>query len=647
MTMIMGTGEPARVDDWAAIPGPLAEMIRHHIGARSSVGCSIVVVGEVWGGLAVHSTRPAPLAADTESRLRNFADLVATAIANSDTRAEVTRLAQEQAALRRVATLVARGTGPDSVFRAVADEVGAFMGCDTAAIVRFEADGWATVMGAHRARRAPGTRFEPEPGYVVASVQSTGQAARFDTDDPAAAGMPDAVRAEGIRSGLAAPIVVNGDLWGTITVASLDGPIPGSTEQRLADFTELVATAISNSEARADVARLAEEQAALRRVATLVARGVPADALFGGMCEEVEAVVGSEVTVVVRFEADGTVTIMGTDADRHPVGARLDLDPDYVVAEVHRTGRAARFDADDPASPDMPEVIRGESVRSALASPIVVEGQLWGAITTASRERRLPAGMERRLADFTELVATAIANSHAGEQVTALAHEQAALRRVATLVAKEASPAEVFAPVAEEVTRAFAGVQCLLFRYEGDGTATAIAVFGPGVMGRIPLGEPMAIHDGGVLARVLREGRPSRIDDYSAAPAPLAEETRRRGVGAGVGSPIVVGDRTWGAMLVASHDARALHPEIETGIAQFADLVATAVANADAHAAVERLAEEQAALRRVATLVAREAPLEAVFAKVAEELARTLREVDSALWRDDGDATATAVAVRA
>jgi GAF domain-containing protein len=646
MTMIMATGEPARVDDWTAIPGPLAQMIRQDIGARSSVGCSIIVEGEVWGGLAVHRTQRAPLAPDTESRLRNFADLVATAIANQDARAEVARLAQEQAALRRVATLVARGTGPETVFRAVADEVGALMGCDTAAIVRFETDGWATVMGAHRSRRIPGARFQPEAGYVVAAVQSTGRAARFDTDDPAAADMPDAVRAEGIRSGLAAPIIVDDNLWGTITVASLHRPLPETTERRLADFTELVATAISNTQARGELHQLADTQGALRRVATLVARGVPADALFAAVCTEVEAVVGSDVSVVVRFEADDTVTLMGTDADRHPVGARLDLDPDYVVAEVHRTGRAARFDTDDPASPDMPEVIRNEGVRSALASPIVVEGELWGAITTASRRRPLPAGMERRLAEFTELVATAIANSHAREQVTALAHEQAALRRVATLVAKEASPAEVFAPVAEEVTRAFADVQCLLFRYEGDGTATAIAVFGPGVMGNIPLGEPLAIHDGGVLARVLRDGRPSRIDDYSAAPAPLAEETRKRGVGAGVGIPIVVGDRTWGAMLIASHDTGALHPEIETRAAQFADLVATAVANAAAHAEVERLGDEQAALRRVATLVAQEASLETVFAKVADEVARTIGDVDSALWRDAGDGTVIAVAVR-
>src|SRR4029078_84142 len=125
---------------------------------------------------------------------------------------------------------------------------------------------------------------------------------------------------------------------------SRDRSLPVSTERRLADFTELVATAISNSEAQAEIARLAQEQAALRRVATLVAQGTPSDALFRGVCDEVGAVVGAEVSAVVRFEADGTVALMGTNADRHAVGTRLQLDPDYIVAQVHRTGRAARFD---------------------------------------------------------------------------------------------------------------------------------------------------------------------------------------------------------------------------------------------------------------------------------------------------------------
>jgi signal transduction histidine kinase len=206
-----------------------------------------------------------------------------------------------------------------------------------------------------------------------------------------------------------------------MTVAAFETePLAPETESRVARFSDLVATAIANAEARAEVERLAHEQAALRRVATLVARGTPSDALFGAVCDEVEAIAGADASAVIRFEADGTVTLMGTHAAvRHPVGARLELDPDYVVAEVHRTGRAARFDTDDPAAPGMPEVARAERVRSALASPIVVEGDLWGAITTASRERPLALGMERRLADFTELVATAISNLQARGELAA------------------------------------------------------------------------------------------------------------------------------------------------------------------------------------------------------------------------------------
>src|SRR4029077_10119703 len=143
------------------------------------------------------------------------------------------------------------------------------------------------------------------------------------------------------------------------------------------------ATAIANADARAEVERLAHEQAALRRGATLCAQGVPADALFHAVCDEVDAVVGAEVSAVIRFEPDGTLTLMGTNAGRHPVGARLELDPDFVVAEVHPSGRVARFDTDAPAAPGMAEIVRAVGIRSALASPIVVEGELWGAITTA------------------------------------------------------------------------------------------------------------------------------------------------------------------------------------------------------------------------------------------------------------------------
>src|SRR6185503_6496986 len=104
-----------RVEDWASVPGPFAEAVRNAFGVSSSVGCPIVVEGRVWGALAVHSTQSRPLPPDTESRMAQFTDLIGTAIANAEAGERANRLRDEQAALRRVATLVARGTGPESV----------------------------------------------------------------------------------------------------------------------------------------------------------------------------------------------------------------------------------------------------------------------------------------------------------------------------------------------------------------------------------------------------------------------------------------------------------------------------------------------------------------------------------------------------
>src|SRR5262249_6761221 len=155
------------------------------------------------------------------------------------------------------------------------------------------------------------------------------------------------------------------------------------------------------------------EQAALRRVATLVARGTEPVTVFRAVCNEAHALLGADRAGILRFHDDRTVTVMGTSGGpgQHSVGTRVSFDPDFVVDWVYETHQAARFDTDDPAAVDMPEVVRMLGVRSAVASPIVVEGELWGVITLASVDRSLPVGMERRLADFTELVATAIANA--------------------------------------------------------------------------------------------------------------------------------------------------------------------------------------------------------------------------------------------
>ena len=332
-------------------------------------------------------------------------------------------LAIEQAALRQVTMLVARESSPERLFAVATEQVARLFDVPHVRLVRYEPDGSVVVGGFSECDHGPfpiGSRLPLESAGVIAAVRQTGRAARVDDYAHVSGETAAIARRAGMRSAVASPIVVGRRLWGAMVVFSpRHEPLSEDTEARLTDFIELVATAIVNAESQEARAVLTDEQAALRRVATLVAQGVPSDALFSSVCDEVEALAGAQASAVVRFETDGTMTVMGDHAALQPVGALVKLDPDSVVAEVHRTGRPARFDTDDPAAPGMPAAVRAERVRSALASPIVVAGELWGAITTVSHERAFAPGMERRLADFTELVATAISSLHARAELAA------------------------------------------------------------------------------------------------------------------------------------------------------------------------------------------------------------------------------------
>jgi GAF domain-containing protein len=211
--------------------------------------------------------------------------------------ARLRQLAEEQAALRRVATLVARGEPPEAVFTAVLEEVGRLLGVDLANMCRYEPDRTETFVatwGAAGERFPVGSRWPLEGYHLGALVFDTGRPARLDRyDDSPSDPLGAAAREAGIRSAVGAPILVQGDLWGVIFAAStLEQPLPADTEERLASFTELVATAIANAESRAALARLAEEQAALRRVATLVAHGAAPEQVFAAVTEEFAAASG-------------------------------------------------------------------------------------------------------------------------------------------------------------------------------------------------------------------------------------------------------------------------------------------------------------------------------------------------------------------
>jgi GAF domain-containing protein len=540
------------------------------------------------------------------------------------------------------------------VFTAIAGEVAQLLDMTIVNIWRFERDGTATVMGTWSERSSPlqpGTNWSLEAPSIAAMAQQirAGRPARIDLPRVAGA-LADAARASGLRAGAGAPIVVGGEVWGMMGIGAADGePVPDHIEDRLTEFTELVATAIANTDARAEAARLAEEQAALRRVATLVAREASQAEVFTAIAEEIGRLLGADHVRMVRFEGEGAVVVGSSGAIDDPLrgGGPVPLEGDNAVSRVFRTRQPARIDDYETATGAIAQSTSAMGIRGVVVVPILVQGRLWGAMGAGTaQEEPLPPETEFRLGQFTDLMATAIANTESRATAERLAEEQAGLRRVATLVAKGAPPAELFAKVVEEVANVLDEVECLLVRDEGDGTASVAACRGAGFEAGFPVGMRLPVDGDGVTASVLRTGEPWRTKDYSAATGTMAERAHDHGIRSGVGCPIRVGGRIWGVIGVARSDGAVLPPETETRITQFSDLVATAIANAAARTEVERLAEEQAALRRVATLVAQGASATTVFDAVAAEMEGLLDADAVGLSRYEGGGEITVVAHR-
>lgn len=172
-----------------------------------------------------------------------------------------------------------------------------------------------------------------------------------------------------------------------------------------------------------DAERLAQEQAALRHVATLVAGQAPADEIFAAVAEEVGRLIDADVGGVCRYEADDCITIVGSwsKGGSHPaVGMRLPLEGESVAAMVLRSGGPARVDDYEGLSGPIVELLTDRGARSTVGAPIVVDGRVWGAMMVSSnRPQPFAEDTESRIMDFTELVATAISNAASRIQLAA------------------------------------------------------------------------------------------------------------------------------------------------------------------------------------------------------------------------------------
>jgi signal transduction histidine kinase len=256
VTRVQRTGRPLRIDDYRQIGSVISESARE-FGIGMAAGVPVLVNGRVWGAVMVAAghERP-PLPADTLDRLAVFTELMATAIANGDARTEIERLAQEQAALRRIATLVAQGADTGEVFAAVAREVSEVMHLPVSAVQRYEDDETTTVIAACSDRPhpfQPGTRWPYHASGLAGRLRQTGRAGRVVNFSHRRGVFAAQAREVRLHSVAAAPITVDGAVWGLVTIASTDGPLPDQAEDRLAEFTELLGTAIANTQSRTEL----------------------------------------------------------------------------------------------------------------------------------------------------------------------------------------------------------------------------------------------------------------------------------------------------------------------------------------------------------------------------------------------------------
>ena len=243
--------------------------------------------------------------------------------------------------------------------------------------------------------------------------------------DPRFAGDPYLAR--GARSLLAVPIVSRDALRAVLVLENR--LVRGAFTTERLDLVKLIAgqlaVSLDNAQLYARYRRIADEQAALRRVATLVAEGAPPPALLAAVAAEIQGLLDADGVTLGRYEPGDAITVVahrGFEGWQLPVGERFAHEGDSVTARVRRTGRPAVMDLypDAGAAGPFTRLVRELGVRSSVGAPIVVDGRLWGiAVVYWTREQPPPEDSEQRVDQFAKLLETAIANADSREQLVA------------------------------------------------------------------------------------------------------------------------------------------------------------------------------------------------------------------------------------
>jgi signal transduction histidine kinase len=222
----------------------------------------------------------------------------------------------------------------------------------------------------------------------------------------------------------------------------------------------------------------------------------------------------------------------------------------------------------------------GEQVTGTLSAPAILD-----ASSRRRLERMIPA-VEALLAAACEREHKLRAAQHEVElshaQVSALARQQTALRRVATLVARGADTTAVYPAAVVELAHGLAAQHVTLISYQGDERCTVLAAYEDRLgVGYFSVGESFSLEGDSIAVTVHRTGKAARIDDYVDADGPIVNRLRSMGLRSGAGVPVVVDGQVRGALIIGSALPEPMPADTEPRIGDFADLVATAISNAE------------------------------------------------------------------
>ena len=575
--------------------------------------------------------------ADTPTRLDENPTVMSPARSAEERLGE---LAAEHLALRRVAELVAKGAREGDVFAAVAVEASGLIRQSTT-LLRVDRDGAYAVIAVCGGPAPVGTRFtisDNDEG-LLAEIGRTRLPAR--RDDYVGQGGPAIARDRfGVRSAVGVPVIVDDRIWGVLLALTTDGgQLHPDTEERLAQFAELIAAALANVQARSDLQRMVDEQAALRQIAELVARVAPTEDIFAAVAVNASRLLEQAPMTLTRFETGRDLVVLATHGGPAPVGTRISYEADTLPDRVRRSDRAVRVD-DYRHEPDR-DLAAQFNLAAAVSVPVSVGNDVWGMLTVTSDDDPLPFGTEERLLPFAGLVSAALANVEARTELQALADEQAALRSVAELAAQDVPADEVLAAVARQASRLTDVDFSTLLRFEPDGSTQIAALDGAPDGVEVGMRAPATGH--GATQEVWRTGQPARVDNLAAASSQWAQIAHGHGFSTSAAVPILIQGTLWGVIVVVGRD-KPLPAQIHTHLTSFAELAGTAIAAAQTRRELEQLAEEQSALRRVAELVARGTALSEVFASIAAEASHLLDNHATALMRYRSDEFAVVIA---